>query len=262
MTKAYPHGTFSWVDLQTTDLAGAKAFYGELFGWELTDIPMQENSGVYTMVSQDGKSVTGIGELPGGMDGIPPHWNSYITVDDLEAATERAGELGGTIIEQPFEVMEAGRMSVIQDPTGGIVALWQTINHRGADIFNKPVSLGWNELLTGDTEKAKAFYTGLLGWTTETDESGYTMWANNGRPNGGMMALSPEMGPVPPHWMVYFAVEDVDAIAEKSAELGGVVHNGPFDIGEAGRIAIIADPQGAVFTAIQLKNADEDLPGE
>lgn len=261
MTKAYPHGTFSWVDLQTTDLAGAKAFYGELFGWDLTDTPLP-NDGVYTMVSLDGKAITGLGELPAGVEGIPPHWNSYITVDDIEAATAKAAELGGAVIEQPFDVMDAGRMSLIQDPTGGMVAFWQTVNHRGGDIFNVPGALSWNELLTGDVEKAKAFYTELLGWTTETDESDYTMWANKGRPNGGMMALTPEMGPPPPFWMVYFAVEDVDAAAEKVKELGGVVHNGPFDIGAAGRIAIIADPQGAVFTAIQLKNPDLDLPGE
>ncbi len=261
MTKAYPHGTFSWVDLQTTDLAGAKAFYGALFGWELTDIPAGPD-GIYTMVTQDGKSVTGLGELPKGVDEIPSHWNSYVTVDDIDATTAKAAELGGTVIEQPFDVMDAGRMSLIQDPTGGMVALWKTINNRGADIFNVPVSLGWNELLTNDTEKAISFYTALFGWTAETDEGDYTTWTNKGRPNGGMMALTPEMGPMPPFWMVYFAVEDIDATAAKATELGGVVHNGPFDIGEVGRIAIIADPQGATFTAIQMKYADTDLPGE
>lgn len=257
MTTGYPHGTFSWVDLQTTDLAGAKAFYGGLFGWTLNDAPLPDGN-VYTMVSQDGKDITGMGQLPEGM-AIPPHWNSYVTVADLDATTAKVAELGGTVIEQPFDVLDAGRMSLIQDPTGGMVALWQTVNHPGSGIFNVPGALSWNELLTNDIDAAKAFYTALLGWTTETDENGYTMWANNGRPNGGMMAISPEMGPMPPHWMVYFAVEDVDATAEKTKELGGTVHNGPFDIGAAGRIAIIGDPQGAVFTAIQLNNPDPTL---
>jgi predicted enzyme related to lactoylglutathione lyase len=261
MTKAYPHGTFSWVDLQTTDLAAAKVFYGELFGWELTDQPLP-GDGVYTMASQAGKAITGMGELPAGMDGIPPHWNSYITVDDIDATTAMAAELGGVVIEQPFAVMDAGRMSLIQDPTGGMVALWETINHRGSDIFNLPGALSWNELMTHDVEMAKAFYTALIGWTAETDEGGYTMWANNGRPNGGMMAIAPEMGPMPPNWSVYFAVEDINAAVEKAQALGGTVFNGPMEIGAAGSIAIIADPQGAVFTAIQLNNPDTDLPGE
>ena len=258
MTAKYPHGSFTWVDLQTSDLDGAKAFYGELLGWEFFEMPMPDG-GVYVMPSKDGKTVGGIGEIPADMSDTPPHWNSHVSVDDVDVTTARAAEHGGTVIQPPFDVLDAGRMSIVQDPTGAYIVLWEAKENPGAMTFNVPGALSWNELLTNNTAAAEAFYTALFGWTTETDDNSYTMWLNNGRPNGGMMAISEEMGEMPSHWGIYLGVEDIDVAVEKSKELGGAVYNGPFDIGDPGKIAIIADPQGATFTAIQLRNADEPL---
>lgn len=259
--KSYPHGTFSWTDLQTTDADAAKKFYTELFGWKPVDMPIP-GGGVYTMLQQDGKDVAALSQMGEEQkkQGMPPVWNSYITVDDVDATADKAKELGGTVAMGPFDVMDAGRMAVIQDPTGAFVSLWQTGTHKGAGIFNVPNTMSWNELDTRDTQAAKDFYTKLLGWETETDESGYTMWLNRGRANGGMMQIEDSWGDVPPHWAVYFSVEDCAATVEKLKDLGGNVIRPPFSAGEVGTIAVVQDPQGAAFTLIQMNQVDTTMP--
>lgn len=261
--KAYPHGTFSWVDLATTDGAAAKAFYTGLFGWDSFDMPLP-GGGAYTMLLQAGKNVAALSEMSPEMvaSGMPTVWNSYITVTDVDATTAQVAALGGTVLAGPFDVMDAGRMSTIQDPTGAVVSLWQTTGHRGADLFNLPNSLGWNELATRDAEAAKAFYTALIGWQPATDENNYTVWLNNGRANGGMIIMDENWPDVPPHWMVYFAVADAAATVAQAEVLGGKIHMGPTPAGDIGTFALIEDPTGATFTAIQLNEPDTDLPGE
>lgn len=258
---SYPHGTFSWADLQTTDGAAAKSFYTNLFGWQAVDMPLP-GGGVYSMLQQDGKDVVGLGEMQPEQkaQGMPPVWNSYISVDDVSAVTAKVGELGGTVIAPPFPVMDAGQMAVIQDPTGAFVSLWQTINHKGAGIFNVPNTMSWNELATRDTEAAKAFYTALLGWEAQTDESGYTVWLNKGRMNGGMMQMDEQWEGIPPHWAVYFSVADCAATADKARALGATLIAPPFQAGEVGLISVIRDPQGAVFMAIQMDTPDATMP--
>lgn len=260
-TTSYPHGTFSWADLRTTDGPAAKAFYTTLFGWQPIDYPIP-GGGVYTMLQQDGKDVCALSEMSPEeqAQGMPPVWNSYITVDDVDAMAAKVGELGGHAMTPPFDVMENGRMMVIQDPTGGIVSLWQANQHKGAGIFNIPNTMSWNELATRDTEAGKAFYTSLLGWETQSDESGYTMWTNNGRPNGGMIEMTEEWGNMPPHWAVYFSVADCAATADKVQELGGNILQPPFKAGEAGVVSVLQDPQGAVFSVIQMNQVDETMP--
>ena len=166
---SYPHGTFSWADLQTTDGTAAKAFYTSLFGWQAIDNPIP-NGGVYTMLQQEGKDVCALSEMSTEQksQGMPPVWNSYITVDDVDTTVAKVEGLGGNVIMPPFDVMNAGRMAVIQDSTGACVSLWQTNQHKGAGIFNVPNTMSWNELATRDTEAAKAFYTSLLGGETQT----------------------------------------------------------------------------------------------
>lgn len=260
-TTSYPHGTFSWADLQAADAATAKAFYSSLFGWQTVDMPMPEG-GVYSMLQQDGKDVVGLGEMSAEQkaQGMPSVWNSYISVDNVDAVAAKAGGLGGTIIMPPFDVMDAGRMAVIQDPTGAFVSLWQSNKHKGAGIFNVPNTMGWNELATRDTNAAKAFYTSLLGWEAQTDANGYTVWINKGRMNGGMMQMDAQMGNMPPNWMVYFSVADCAATADKAKALGGNIIAPPFAAGDVGIISVIQDPQGAVFSAIQVSNPDTTTP--
>ena len=155
----------------TPDVEAAKKFYGELFGWSHEDRPAGEY-GFYTMFSKGDVDVAGMGAQPPDRAGMPPVWNSYILVEDADATTAKTAELAGTVIMPVMEVMDAGRMSIIQDPTGAFVSLWEAKEHGGAGTFNEQGALVWNELLTRDQEQAKAFYGDLLGWTYEEMDLG------------------------------------------------------------------------------------------
>jgi predicted enzyme related to lactoylglutathione lyase len=182
---------------------------------------------------------------------VPPHWNVYIAVDSADATARKAQDLGGKVLMDPFEVMELGRMTVVQDPTGATICAWQARAHTGAGVVKEAGAASWIELYTTDTRKAASFYTRLFGWTTK-ESPGYTEFHLGGQGLGGMMAIEKSWGPVPPHWIVYFQVADVDASAAKAGSLGGRLRMGPTDIPEVGRFAIPLDPQGAEFALIRV----------
>jgi predicted enzyme related to lactoylglutathione lyase len=255
--KSYVSGTPNWVDLQTTDQAAAKQFYGELFGWSYNDLPIDEANGVsYSMATLKGLDVAAI--APSSDDqvaaGVPPHWNSYVSVDDIEASAALVASAGGTVVAPPFDVLDAGRMAVIQDPTGAIFELWQAKNHIGASLVNEPGAFSWSELLTPDVPKAAAFYEKLFGWgaDTHTGEMPYTEFKLDGESIAG--AMNPPMPGIPPMWGIYFSTADTDATVAKARSLGGAVFAEPMDI-EPGRFAVLADPQGAMFNVIKMKEA-------
>jgi uncharacterized protein len=255
-TPTYAPGTFCWVELATTDGEAAKKFYTTLFGWSFEDIPVGP-SGVYTMLKLDGKDVGALYTMPPEMtsQGIPPNWLSYALVTNADESAAKAKELGGTLMKEPFDVMDVGRMAVVQDPTGAVFALWQAGTHAGAGIVNVPNSLCWNELASPDTTKAGDFYSGLFGWTKNVQQFGpmtYTTFKNGERPAGGMYTPAPEMGNIPPHWLVYFAVEDCDTKVQQANELGAKTIAPPMDIPNTGRFAMLQDPQGAAFAIIKL----------
>jgi len=156
------------------------------------------------------------------------------------------------VLMEPFDVMEAGRMAVLQDPTGAVICVWQAKSSIGARIVNEPGSLCWCELATSDTEKAGRFYSRLFGWTLKPSLEGYTEFLQGGTAIGGMMAIDPAWGKVPPHWLSYFAVSDCDGTTAKVKELGGSARVPPKDIPNTGRFAILTDPQGAQFAVIRL----------
>ena len=258
---AYAPGTFCWVELGTSDGEAAKKFYTELFGWTFTDSPIGPSM-VYTMLKQDGKDVGALYQLNEEMKsaGVPPHWMSYVSVANADESAAKAKAAGATLIKEPFDVMEVGRMAVIQDPTGAMFALWQAGTHAGAGIVNVPNSLCWNELATPDTTKAGDFYSGLFGWTTNVQQFGpmtYTTFKNNDRPAGGMYKPAPEMGNIPAHWLPYFAVEDCDAKVKQANDLGAKTIVPPGDIPNTGRFAMLQDPQGAAFAIIKLTMPQE-----
>jgi predicted enzyme related to lactoylglutathione lyase len=241
-------GTFSWVDLATTDVASAKSFYRALFGWELED---SESGGgaVYTICRLDGDAVCGIGEMPEstGSAETPPAWTSYVTVEDADAATERARELGGRSVAEPFDVLDAGRMAVIEDSRGGVFAIWQPRAAIGAERVNDVGCLCMNELVTGDLDAARTFYEGLFGWTTETVDLGpgapSGFFHNRGRINASLFVAE---GAAPPDWRACFTVGSTETALERVRELGGTVLAEPVDIGD-GSLASALDPQGALF---------------
>jgi predicted enzyme related to lactoylglutathione lyase len=238
-------GTFSWADLSTTDTEGAKAFYTGLFGWETEDNPIPEG-GVYTMLKQGGKAVAALSATQ--QEGQPPVWNSYVTVDSADAGAAAANDHGGTVVMEAFDVMDVGRMAVIQDPTGAFFAVWEPRASIGAERVNEPGALTHNQLNTSDPERAQEFYAGVFGWRFEPVDGGdMPYWGiyNSDRVNGGMMPLSPDAG-APPHWLVYFGSESIDDDAGRIGELGGQVIVPPMPI-PGGRILVAQDPQGAVF---------------
>ncbi|MEM9004679.1 MAG: VOC family protein [Cyanobacteria bacterium P01_F01_bin.86] len=254
--KTYPPNTFCWVDLATTDATAAKQFYTELFGWTATDVPAGEGM-VYTMLEKAGKNVCALYQMTAAMPlQAHPHWLSYVSVEDVEASTAKAKSLGGGVMQPPCDVMESGRMSLIQDPTGAVFALWQPKEHIGADLANEPGTFCWNELQTRDIAGAEKFYTELFSWTTKTTKNAmggdYTEFLNRDRSNAGMLEIQPEWGDMPPNWGVYFVVENCDATLEHAKTLGGQIDMAPIDLEGVGRFAIIQDPQGAFFTVIQI----------
>ena len=246
-------GTFSWVELATTDQTAGVAFYRALFGWDLTDIPMGP-AGVYSMFKMRGQEVGAASTMQPDERkiGVPPHWNLYVTVANVDESAKRAESLGAKVLAPPFDVMDAGRMAVLQDPTGAVFHLWQAGKSIGARILNEPGALCWSELTTRDTKAAEAFYTALFGWKAKHSAPSavmeYTEFSVNDQPSIGMMAMPAQMPPtVPSYWMPYFQVTDCDASAAKAKELGASVMVGPQDIPSTGRFAIVKDPQGAMF---------------
>lgn len=253
----YPQGTFSWADQVSTDTTKAKAFFTALLGWEADDVPMGDGT-FYTMFKKDGENVAGLGPMQAEMQaqGIPSHWNSYVSVDDVDAMVAKIKEHGGTVVAEPFDVFDSGRMLMLQDPSGANLGLWQPKNHIGASLVNTHGAMSWNELATRDLDKAKAFFNALLGWEIEKmDGMDYYVIKNKGRMNGGMLPMTEEWGEMPSHWMVYFSVEDVNASAKKVEELGGKVHVPVTEI-EAGHFCVIADPTGGVCTLLQPSAID------
>jgi predicted enzyme related to lactoylglutathione lyase len=242
---SYTPGTFSWVDLQTDDLDGARRFYGALFGWDYNDIPIGDGA-VYSMAQIQGHNVAGLGERQD--ESMPPHWNCYVTVADADAGAARAAELGATLLAEPFDVFDAGRMAAFADPQGAVLSIWQAKENIGAGLVNTPGALSWNDLISPDVEASAAFYRALFGWEiSETEGSGGQYWSitNGGRLNGGMMPMPPGGHPA---WNLYFACEDCDATVAQAGELGAETVMGPMDIPNGSRFAILRDPRNAVFS--------------
>lgn len=255
-------GTFSWVDLATTDLEGATAFYEGLFGWQHQDNPIGDGA-VYRMFQLGGKQVGAASQQRDEerSHGVPPHWNNYVTVAAVDDTAGKVNGLGGNLMMDPFDVFDSGRMTVLSDPTGAILSLWEPRAHIGAQLVNDPGALTWNELSTTDFDRAKAFYAELLGWRYEDvgpAEMPYAMIYNGDRMNGGLRPLGDQerqMG-VPPNWMPYFTSADVDRSAASVAELGGQVMAGPMSVQQDRRIAVTRDPQGAVFALFEGETED------
>lgn len=249
-------GTICWVELGTTDQNAAKSFYGSLFGWSFVDYPMGPG-GVYTMFRADGRDAAAGYTLQEAerAHGVPPHWNLYVAVEDADKAAARATELGGSVVAGPFDVFTNGRMAVVVDPTGAAICLWQPKQTAGIGVMGENNTYCWADLSTGDRNAAKQFYEGLFGWKItpgkDKDESTYLHIAMGDNYFAGIMPANHGNPNIPAHWMPYFMVTDADASAAKAQALGGKVYAPPMTVDKSLRVAVLADPQGAVFALFQ-----------
>ena len=239
----YTPGTFCWVDLGAADPEAAGAFYAAVLGWEMGPSGGAETAD-YRLCLVDGRSVAGIYQG----QGTTPAWTSYVSVEDAGAASARAAELGATVAMGPMQVLDLGRSTLLIDPQGAAVALWEPGTMIGASLVNDVGALTLNQLNTHDVEGSTAFYTGLFGWRIDqVVDDPFPYWGiqNQGSLNGGMMGL-PEGNPAPPHWLPYFTVEDIDAADAVIVDAGGAVVVPVMPAGP-GRILVAMDPQGGAF---------------
>lgn len=252
-TPDYPVNLPIWVDLASSNLDAARAFYTALFGWDAETMPAPEAGG-YTIFRLGGKMVAGAGPVMSPQQ--PSAWSTYVSTEDADATAQAVKDAGGQVVAPPFDVFDSGRMGVFQDPTGAYFSVWQPNQHKGAELVNVPGSFVWNELATRDLDAAKEFYGKVFGWGAETHghgENAYTEWQLDGRSMAGAMVMGKNYPPnVPPNWLVYFGTENTDAAAEKVKALGGNVMLPGMDIG-IGRFAVVSDPTGAVFALFQGK---------
>ena len=256
----YAPGEFRWVDLSTSDVDGALSFYGELLGVEGQPAPGDpEETGGYGFLLKDGKMIAGYGPTQEG--GQPPHWSSYVSVENADVTAEKAKEADGQILAGPFDLPnESGRMAVLQDPTGAIVCINQPQNHPGAQLVNEPGCWTWNNLMTRDVDGAKDFYGKVFGWTATQPEGAPEFiwnWQLDGQrwPEGlaGMSEITDDLpAEMPAHWQAYFVVENVDDAVAMAQDRGGQLAYGPIDIPVA-RMAVLVDPQGAPVSILESR---------
>lgn len=251
----YAPGTPSWVELSTPDADASAAFYHDVMGWAPTEPGPAEETGGYRMFQQDGRNVGGL--MRHMNEGQPTAWATYVSVADADDTATKVKDGGGSVVVDPMDVMELGRMAFFTDPTGAVFGVWQPKTFAGADVVNEPNSLCWNELLTRDIAAAKTFYPAVFGWAAgrpgfEGAPESYTVWELGEKRVGGMMEMTDEYFPaeIPPHWGVCFAVADCDAIVASAREHGATVTMEPMDM-PIGRFAGLIDPQGASFSVMQ-----------
>ncbi len=257
----HPHGNFCWNELCTQDWAAAKKFYTQLFSWQNEDQPIDEDI-YYTMLQKQGDDIAAMYQMPQAQTqaDVHSHWLSYIAVDNVDAATEKAKQLGAEIIAGPHDVMDAGRMVMISEPGGALFALWQANKHKGCQRLNEPNTPYWHELASRNSAKSRDFYCQLLGWESEVkamEGMDYILFNVTGKPVAGMLEMTDEWpADIPAHWMVYFAVESCDNTIVKVQQLGGEVCVPATDIPDVGRFSVITDPQGAVFSILESSMDD------
>ena len=253
----YPPGVPCWTDVSTSDVEGARAFYGALFGWDWT-VEADPALGGYSTALLRGRPVCGLGPRPG--DDQPVAWSTFLMVEDAEKAAAAVAEAGGTMASPLMELGEQVRTAYAADPTGAFFGLFEPRAHRGAGLVNEPGTVVWNELVSPDLDAARPFYTAVfgIGWTEE-DAGGpepYALLQVDGRTVGGATrdlggTAEPVagLGSLPPHWEVYFEVADTAATVARVRELGGRVLSDVRPTPQ-GPMATVADPQGGVFSII------------
>jgi uncharacterized protein len=278
----YIPGVPCWVDTSHPDPDAAVAFYNGLFGWDFEDVMPPGAGGRYFVARIRGGDVAAIGSTLAGAPATAT-WNTYIWVDSADTTASKVMDAGGTVLTEPFDVMDAGRMAVFADTDGAAFCIWEPGQHRGARVVNEPGAVVLNGLTARNPQGAKSFYRAVFGWQTLSIDAG-EMWAlpgygdhleqghpglrqqmrQLGAPEGfedvvaSLQAVPENARSVAPHWDVTFGTDDADAIARRAIELGGNVVLAPFDAPWS-RVTVIADPQGATFLASKFVPENKDV---
>ena len=248
-------GSFTWAELATSDPKAAKTFYTGLFGWTIEDNPMGPGpDDIYTRLQVGGKDVGALYKMrpEQAAMGVPPNWGTYFTVKSADETAKKVKAAGGTVVAEPFDVMDYGRMAVVQGPEGAVFSIWQPGTHWGFQRVGEDNTSGWTELQTNDAAKSTKFLADVFGWTMKEDPKGaYTEFQVGARSVGGIRPMGKDEA-FPPHWLIYFQLADCDKTVAKAKSLGGTVLMPAMDFEDVGRFAVLADPQGAVFAIIKL----------
>lgn len=243
LDKPVPGGP-CWAEVGAPGVDAAKEFYSTLFDWR-TETDSREEMGGYTIAYRGHLPVAGL--VPLGEEPQPVLWYVTFAVSDVDATVEKVRSAGGSVVFEPGDVPGMGRFASVTDPQGAAFHLWQAAGFAGAGLFNAPGSLGWVELMTRSPERAVDFYTTVFGWSVTASEH-YPQWGLDGADFGGMVTMDDKFPPeVPPHWLPYFAVADVDAASATATEAGGTVLMEPTSVPDGPRIAVLRDPHGAMF---------------
>jgi predicted enzyme related to lactoylglutathione lyase len=249
-------GDFCWIELATTDQFAAKEFYSELFGWTIGEFPMGPKD-FYTTFKIDGRDVAAAYTLRSEQQarGVSAHWSLYVAVENADTAADRARGLGAKVIAEPFDVYDVGRMAVVQDPTGAVFSIWQAKRHTGFGIKGVPGTFCVADLSTSDPDVASRFYEQLFKWRIRKEDEdpshNYYHLFNHDEFIGGILPPAFRNPGAPPHWQIYLLVSDCDVVATKAKSLGAKLYMPPMKIEDIGRMAVMADPQGAVFAIFE-----------
>jgi predicted enzyme related to lactoylglutathione lyase len=247
-------GSFCWIELGTTDQQAAKKFYTALFGWEVNEFSIGpgEVYSIFRLHNQDAAAAYTLREDQLSQ-GVPPHWMLYVAVQSADEAAKKVGQLGGNVLMAAFDVMDIGRMAVLQDPTGAVFSVWQAKKHKGIGIAGTEGTLCWADLSTPDQQKTGSFYSKLFGWDLDPgqDKSGYLHIKNGGDYIGGIPPTHHRDPNVPPHWLLYFEVTSCDRTAAKAKQLGAKFCLEPMTMENVGQMAVLFDAHGAIFAIFE-----------
>jgi uncharacterized protein len=237
-------GSFVWYEHLTRDLGAAIGFYGDVLGWRTQPFG---DGGHYTMwVGAEGP-LGGVFELPGA----PPHWMGQVQVENVDATVALAKQLGGRVCKEPEDIPTVGRFAIVADPQGAFLGVFQTLADMPAHDAAKSGEFCWRELVTSDSGAAFGFYARLFGWKIlEEMDMGplgaYRIFGLGEQRMGGMMTAEKGVT-MPPMWLYYVNVADLDAVLARATGRGATVTNGPMEVPGGAKIAQLADPQGAAF---------------
>jgi len=247
--SAYLPGEPTWVDLGTSDIDAASAFYGGLFGWECER--GGEEFGGYSIFRKDGKQVAGVMPLMSPQQ--PVAWSAYVSTDDADKTTELVQAAGGTVIAPPMDVADIGRMAVYLDSHGAAIGVWQPRLHTGAELVQEEGVMNWIELASRDKATATAFYQAVFGWSA-ADKGDYTEFQLGGESVAGLLDMPPNVpAGTPNYWMPYFQAEDPETKATQAASLGATVLHPLMEMANVA-FSVVQDPQGATFGLLRVSD--------